>query len=439
LGYAPDKWRSLGDFLKSRGYQEGEIKNTGLLVPLEDKTKSAYDRFRNRIIFPVFDLNGQVIGFSGRIFGQGEPKYINTPNTLLYDKSLALYGLDRAKLEIRKKKQAILVEGQLDVLMAHQAGFKNTVAASGTALTVQHLKTIKRYTENLAMAFDMDIAGESATKRGIELALQSGLNTNIITLKTGKDPADVLSEDADIFTKALNDAKSVIEFYFASAFDKYEAQKVEGKKNIAALLLPVLKKVPNRIEQAHWLAELATKIKTDEKLLQEEMQKINVVSEFAEAKEGLKEDCANTGLGQNLALMQHSVGLLLAFPQHLELAKQYPLYLIDHPELEDIYKRLKEHDLNKKFEVKAFQRRLPAHLADVVSNLLFRIEAIEKDNLDPAQEITFSFSQLKKRYLQDKLGQLNQAIKEAEGKKDPTQVKDLCAKFNKLSQQLAGI
>ena len=158
IGYGPDKWQALSDFLKGRGYGEEEIERTGLSVRKDEIQNSNYDRFRNRIIFPIYDLNGGVVGFSGRIFGEGEPKYLNTPNTLIYDKSRVLYGLDRAKLDIRKDNFCVLVEGQMDVIMSHQAGVRNAVASSGTALTVEHLKIIKRYTENLAMAFDMDLA-----------------------------------------------------------------------------------------------------------------------------------------------------------------------------------------------------------------------------------------------------------------------------------------
>ena len=439
IGYAPDKWRSLGDFIKSRGYTEDELAKAGLVIKSEDNSKNAYDRFRNRIIFPICDLSGQVIGFSGRIYGQGDPKYINSPSTLLYDKSVSLYGLDKARLDVKQKKQAILAEGQLDVVMAHQAGFKNVIAVSGTALTPQHLKIIKRYTENLGFAFDMDVAGESATKKGIELAIQSGLNTAIISLPAGLDPADSILKSKKIFAAALTKAQSVVEFYFTSAFEKFSPSSVDGKKNIAAVLLPVLKRIPNKIEQAHWLTQLSQRIKTAENILRDEMQKIRFNQEYQDATTDQKDICLEAEGGHNLALAQHALGLLLAYPDQIERVRQQPSHLFSHPELEELFKRLKEPENIKKFDLAMFQKKLPAHLTDAVSSLMFRIETINKENFNPMQEVDFSFAQLKKQYIQDQLNKLNLAIREAEAKKDKGVIKDLSAKFNKYTQQLSEI
>ena len=171
LGYSPDTWNGLTDFLIGKGYARQEIVKTGLAIEKENNKNDSYDRFRGRIMFPVFGLNSEVVGFGGRVFKQADnkeiAKYINTPQTLLYDKSGILYGLNYAKLAVRKQNQCVVVEGYTDVIMCHQAGYENTVAASGTALTAHHLTILKRYSENLVLAFDMDIAGDSATKRGI--------------------------------------------------------------------------------------------------------------------------------------------------------------------------------------------------------------------------------------------------------------------------------
>ncbi|NCS32765.1 DNA primase, partial [bacterium] len=161
LGYSPDTWQGLSDFLVSKGYTKAEAERAGLSI--KDERGSFFDRFRGRIIFPIFDFNSQVIGFGGRVFKEKDKeeiaKYVNTPNTLLYDKSRVLYGLDRAKLEIRRRDTCVLVEGYTDVIMSHQAGIFNVVATSGTALTLWQLKILKRYSENLILGFDMDVAG----------------------------------------------------------------------------------------------------------------------------------------------------------------------------------------------------------------------------------------------------------------------------------------
>ena len=269
IGYAPNQWRSLKDFLNKQGYSDGEILKAGLSV---DK---GYDRFRDRIMFPISDLNGLIIGFTGRenpdhpIEQMG--KYINTPNSLIYDKSRVLYGLDKAKLDIKQNQYCILVEGQTDVIMSHQAGFTNTVASSGTALTDQQLGIIKRYTENLTMAFDMDNAGEIATKRGIDLALQFGFNTKIISLPDNQDPANYINKKASLWKEAISKAYNVMEFYITTAFSKNNAETAEGKKEIGKITLPVIKKISNKVEQSHWLQELAKRLKVQEGVLIEEM------------------------------------------------------------------------------------------------------------------------------------------------------------------------
>ncbi|MEK7103806.1 MAG: DNA primase, partial [Patescibacteria group bacterium] len=231
LGYsvAPTSgsWRTLSDFLVGRGFKRDEIVKSGLAVESE-KAQMPYDRFRARIMFPIFDINSQVIGFGARktdfIEGNKDegPKYLNTPSTLLYDKSHALYGLHFAKMEIRKHNFCILTEGYMDVILSHQAGFTNTVAASGTALTNLQLNLIKRYTNNLHTAFDRDTAGSSATVRGIDLAQKENFDIKVILMPEGKDPADIISQNKDDWQKAVDEAKDITAFYFEDAFLKFD-------------------------------------------------------------------------------------------------------------------------------------------------------------------------------------------------------------------------
>jgi len=281
LGWAPDNWRVLGEFLKSRGYQDEEILQAGLAVQKDPSTQFTpsssrgsghnsdyYDRFRSRIMFPLFDIQGQTVGFAGRIFGKKDEntgKYINTPQTVLYDKSRLLYGLNFAKMELRSQNSCIFVEGNLDVIMSHQAGVKNAVATSGTALTDEHLKIIKRYTDNLLFAFDSDDAGENATRRGLDLAMAQDFNIKVIMLDS-KDPADVIQKDQAEWPQAIKEAKSVMDFYFVSVFNKYSAPlSVENKKQIGKFLLPVIKNLASRVEQMEWVRELAQRLKANEK------------------------------------------------------------------------------------------------------------------------------------------------------------------------------
>ena len=280
LGYAPDSWDSLSAFLKSRGYGEQEIFNAGLSVKKE--TGGYYDRFRSRITFPVLDINGQTVGFTGRDFDSGKKedreiklaKYVNTPQTLIYDKSRVIYGLDKAKIEIRKKDKCVVVEGNMDVILSRQAGAENVVASSGTALTEQHLKTIKRYTNNLALCFDQDSAGSNATERGISLALQQGLNVGVIQIEDleCKDPADYVKKYGAKLQELFEKTKPVVEFFISYALKIFDPETANGKKMVAAKVLPVIKKIPNEVEKSAWIAELALRLKTKEEILLEQLR-----------------------------------------------------------------------------------------------------------------------------------------------------------------------
>ena len=262
LGYSPDAWQGLFDFLASKGYKAEEIEKTGLAIR-SDKS-SFYDRFRGRIMFPVFDINAQVVGFGGRIFKEKDKKeiakYMNTPNTPLYDKSRILYGLHCAKVAARKQNCVVLVEGYVDAIMCHQEGFENTVAVSGTALTPYQLRIIKRYSDNILSAFDMDVGGDSATKRGTDLAQLLGFNIKVVTMAEGKDPADILCQDPENWAKNVKEAKSILDYYFEITFSRFNPKVPEGKREISKILLPVIKRIQNQIERSHWVRDLSKKL-----------------------------------------------------------------------------------------------------------------------------------------------------------------------------------
>jgi DNA primase len=276
LGYAPEAWAKLSELLIGKGYKREDIVKAGLAIS-KDGGKF-FDRFRSRIMFPIEGFNSEVVGFTGRIFGKPDTedaKYLNTPATLLYDKSRALFGIDKAKLEIRKHDFCILVEGNVDCIMSHQAGFKNCVAVSGTALTPYHLSIIKRYSPNLVLAFDMDAAGNKATEKGIVLAQKMEFNIKVIPMSAEKDPADIiLLEGEEKWKQMIEGAKPINEFYFDLAFKDRDANSIEDRKKIMADLLPILKKINNAVEQSYWLQKLGNMILATEADLRTEMKKI---------------------------------------------------------------------------------------------------------------------------------------------------------------------
>ncbi|HEB13469.1 MAG TPA: DNA primase, partial [candidate division CPR3 bacterium] len=275
IGYAPEGRRVLSDFLVKNGYTQNEIEKAGLSVRTE---RGNSDRFWGRIMFPIADLNSRVIGFGGRLFGEGDKvaKYINTSSTPLYDKSKVVYGLDKAKVDIRKKDFCILVEGYTDVILMAQAGHTNIVASSGTALTSSQLRILKRYTSELITAFDMDVAGDKATKRGVELAVQEGFDVKVIVMPHGKDPADMSTKESDKeeMNKLIKEAGSVMDFYLASALKSFDKTTSDGKRKIGNEILPILRKIPSKIEQAHWVKQLAEELDVTEQIIVEELNRV---------------------------------------------------------------------------------------------------------------------------------------------------------------------
>ena len=282
LGYAPeetDGWRNLYEFLLGKGYGEEEIEKTGMIIKANQQEKRYYDRFRGRIMFPIFDFSGRIVAFSGRLFPEikkeGVAKYINSPQTILYDKSRILYGFDKAKAEIRKKDTCVLVEGQMDVLMSHQAGVLNVAAISGIGLTVYHLDLIGRLANNLIVSFDSDEAGLVAAGRGIDLALGKGFEVKVVVLPFGKDPADVASKDYSAWKKAVEESRHIIDFYLQTLSEKIKEPR-ELKNKVEKIILPYVNLIESEIGKSHWIKEISKRLDIREESIWEQMKKIKL-------------------------------------------------------------------------------------------------------------------------------------------------------------------
>lgn len=256
IGYAPLEWRMGLQALTKKGFREDEQVRAGVAVKSE---KGYYDRFRGRIMFPISDPSGKVIAFSGRVFGtQGDEvaKYINSPETPLFDKSTALFGYDKARASIRTQNFSVVVEGQMDLVMSHQGGIENTVASSGTALTEKHLALLKRLSDNVVFAFDADEAGLSATRRAYTLALHAGMNVRVAVIPEGKDPADAVREDPAEWVTAISESLHVVDFFLRS-LDKRHLPENQHRKEIIERVFPLIASIPNKVEQEHWVSQVA--------------------------------------------------------------------------------------------------------------------------------------------------------------------------------------
>ena len=285
LGFAPDKWDALISYLQRRKIPLELQVDAGLAV--KRKTGGgAYDRFRGRVIFPIHDAQKRVIGFGGRILENGQPKYLNSPQTALFDKGTVLYGLDLAKESIRIKKHVIVMEGYMDVITAHQFGIGNAVASLGTALTDKQAKLLKRYTENVIIAYDADAAGEAATLRGLDILRDQGLKVRVLQLPPGEDPDDFIrAQGGELFEELINTAQPVIN-YKLDLFLKNASSGFEGRIEVANRLLPDLKKLSNEIERREYIKILSNRLHLSEEAIIEELDKKQVKLQ----ENGIKQD-----------------------------------------------------------------------------------------------------------------------------------------------------
>ncbi|MBU3968832.1 DNA primase [Patescibacteria group bacterium] len=273
IGFAPNSWRSLYEHLKKENFSEKMMFDVGLVRKTE---KGFYDYFRNRIMFPIFDSADRVVAFSGRILsGENEkiPKYINSPETELYNKSQILYGYNKAKHSMRKNNFCILVEGQMDLILSHQSGFSNTVALSGTSLTGYHLNLIKKLTNNLIIALDSDNAGIASAKKGSEIAILAGMDVKIAELESSKDPAEIILKNKDDWRKIIKKSQHAIDF-FINFIEKKNFPERKFWKEIREKILPMVGKIDNKIDQAHFIYSISSKTGIPEDSLKEELVKI---------------------------------------------------------------------------------------------------------------------------------------------------------------------
>jgi DNA primase len=293
LGYAPDQWEDLKTHLTAKGYTEKDLLDGGLLVERDDGS-SGYDRFRQRLMVPIRDLQGQVIGFGARALSDDQvPKYLNSPQTALFDKSAVLYGLDMARRAIREAGQVVIVEGYMDVLQAHQQGQANVIAQMGTALTETQLKLLQRLTKKMILALDADTAGSSATLRGINTAREAldemvavptaqGLiryesrlkvDIRVATLPPGKDPDDILKEDPAAWQQLIDSALPLVDYFIRQTTAELDLETAQGKSQAVQAILPVIREVSDVVQQDHYLRQLASLVKIDERTLRTELQR----------------------------------------------------------------------------------------------------------------------------------------------------------------------
>jgi len=287
IGFSPEGWRSLFTFFTNKKVNSLELVKAGLIK--QGESGNYYDRFRGRIMFPISDPSGRVVGFTGRILKKDKDsaKYINSPETELFNKSQILFGYDKAKTGIRKNDFSILVEGQMDVLMAHQAGYTNTVASSGTALTDYQLDLLKRLSSRLVIALDGDGAGLRASEKAWKMALEKGIDVKVALIPSGSDPADLIKEDISKWKDVIKKSKHIIEVLM----DLIEQTETDSRKvgqRIHAEIVPYIRSIDNSLEQSHFVDMVSSRFDIRSEALWEEVKKkvsTNVENNFTPVQE----------------------------------------------------------------------------------------------------------------------------------------------------------
>ncbi|MDO8565804.1 MAG: DNA primase [Candidatus Moranbacteria bacterium] len=454
LGYAPDGWRHLLDFLVGRGFKPEEIETAGLIIRkskegdpdsrFKIQDSSFYDRFRDRIMFPIFDILGRVIGYSARVAPGGDEsqaKYINTPETPLYHKSRALYGLFHGKQAMKQAGVTVIVEGNTDVIAMHQAGIENTVAVSGTALTEEQLMLIKRYGSEVRLFFDMDGAGQKAARKSAELALEKELLVSVIALPFGKDAAEMGKEDPEKLREAVARFVPALKYFLEASLAKYDSRSSEGKRKIVDEYTELLLFVKNPIERAHWIKELAREIKMEEKLV---MSVVQTAIQGRERRERYDapagEKARSNSFGKRSELLREELtGMMYAD----RVVRETLLKLLAD---DDTKAFLEKHPLHF-FLVQAGEREPLTLIEDPLlkseaMRLSFRILELPDFIGVTDEERTGKMLEVAKKYLEDLKGEimrrekliaLEQALGEAREKKDKELEKKLLKEFAEIS------
>ena len=363
LGFAKDGWRNLHDYLTAQKFTKEEMLSAGLIKKVEGEQKY-YDTFRNRIMFPLCDSAGRVIAFSGRAIQEDEktPKYLNSPETKLFYKSEVLHGFNIAKNYIRKMDYTVLVEGQMDLVMSHQASVLNTVASSGTALTEMHLKKVQKLSNRVVIAYDSDEAGEKASKRAATLALSLGMEVKIASLPKGEDPASIIKEDEEKWKDALKKSEHFTDFILNKAVRENEGRDLT--REILKNVLPLANIIKSDIEKSQFIKKIAQKMQVTEETIWNDLKKIKaeiedfeiikISDKFKDEKEALMFEVERYGMEIDLIKTKEDISKKIEL-KNLKQRLQQILITLDEKDISEVEeKKLKVELENIQKSIKTF-------------------------------------------------------------------------------------
>jgi DNA primase len=481
VGFAPDGWRNLLEHLIAKGFRADDIEKSGLAIKSDRQvsatnyqlpTATYYDRCRSRIIFPISDANGRVTAFGGRVFSDTDvsaqthadktrndaeiglrnsalsqrssaattaAKYINSPQTPIYDKSRTLYAFDKAKQPIREKNSCVLVEGYMDAIMSHQAGITNAVAVSGTALTDHQLRAIRRLTDTIISSFDSDSAGERAAKRSLDLAAAHDFKRLVAVIPSaeGKDPADIVVKNSARWEAIVVGARPVMDYYFETACANHDAASPDGKKAVAADVVPHIAELANEIEKSHWVRRLADTLSVAEDAVWKEVEKSaqndnSGSGAFADSPVNIR------ARGRIEELEARLVGALLLRPEKAALLASAPVFGKDffsnafYGTLFETLKEGKPVNVATGYNSAGLSKGAEGEMQDIMFRAEVAFQNIEKKD----EEIVLCARELYKERMKSRLAELSQKIKDAERNSEAEHLHNLMRDFQETSRKL---
>ncbi len=441
LGYSYQDWSRLKDYLKQQGVSEADQAAAGLVI--HQDSGGYYDRFRGRVMIPLHDSNGVVVGFTARTLNPAEPagKYINSPQSEIYDKSSLVFGLFRAKQAIKKLNATLVMEGNMDAITAPQRGCPIAAASSGAAVTEQQLLQLKRYSHNLLLAFDLDAAGEKAAERGIDLAMQHAMNIKVVRWpEQYKDPDDCIRANPAAFKEAIRQAIGIVDYWFMQAMRDLQLTRVEHKKLLVQRLLPKLAKLKDPVEIAHYVQQLADVVRVDAHLLQEQVRRL--AGGKGNAVRVKQAPVKPRGQDRSARLAEHALGLLLLMPEQLGYAQTYlDIGFIADPTLEELYRRmLDQYNKAGQFSEETYLNAYPAD-APLLGKLRLQVtkDFPERSLVDQQEALITVIRELHKRYVEQRLRSIEVELKQADLQEQQELSNQLMEEAQLLTQQLTAL
>lgn len=436
LGFAVDKWDSLFEYLKTKGINPAPANQLGLII---NKDKGGfYDRFRKRIIFPIFDIRGTVLGFGARVLDSSLPKYINSPESPIYIKGSHLYGLNFSKDAIREKDSCLIVEGYMDFLIPYAYGIDNIAASLGTALTKQQIRLIKRYTHNVALMYDSDLAGELATLRSLDLFIEEGMNVKVVNLDKGYDPdLFVRKFGVDAFKERIDNARDLFDYKLEFLKSHYGSDDIQKKAKIIEEMLVTINKLANAVVKMDYLRRLSEELSVPESAIMQEAAKIKKNYADFGAAEGRDKNRLSKFQSSPIAFEKLLVRLIL---QEAELIHK----ISNDISPSDFQDRQLGKIMATVFELvrlgKAIDpHKLLHHFTDdaEISSLVCELTAKDEELLDREKAVKECVARLKKQATRNTRDKICEAIRDAQKLNDQSRLTHLLHEFNDLVKRKA--